>query len=470
MLTKIHNQFKPRISNISVTLFLLGALSACGGGGGSESGSSTSTAPSTTSSNTSSTASVQAAPETNTLVISVIDSKSKAPVAATPIFLSFGADAATVLAAPPQATSTVAQTTRFDLKGDLTPSNSNPVRLSFTVSGTGFLSTAKDITIRGSGVTTVQVEVVSTETNAQGQLISNPAGATGTKTSLVTNSGVLSPGPSAMTANIDLQPFAGLAGPSTPNARVSLVVPVGVKLGTQSANSFASTANTAIDLFINSYSPYATESLSLFPSSMVGARYRDSSGLIQVIPRIRVDAAVNITAVGALGDHNGDFSDPVEVQIDMPVRSKDNANGLFTTLGETADVYWFEAATGLWIPTTTATLVDLARGKDTVAMQFSIKKTGTYAIFKRPVACGLNLTLARATGDTRALNVTVLTRGFLDGNIGITGTNYFNTELPEDAGAIYVTLPSGVKVAEYVLAAKSSTETCPRQATITVPQ
>lgn len=450
----------------------LTTLSACGGGGsGTESSavpstSLSTTAPSTTPSAT--PAAVQATPEVNALVVSFIDSKSKAPITSNPFSVNFGSDAVNALASLPPTQSMFFETSRFNLKSDLKPSNSQPVRISFTVTGAGFLSSAKDITIRSSGTTTVQVEVVSTATDAQGQLTSNPVGATGAKTSLATQSGVVSPGPNPITSSVNLVQFAGLAGPSTPSARVNVTVPVGAKVGTQTAGTFLPTANTSLDLFVNSYSPFATESLSLFPSSMVGARFRDSNGAIQILPRIRIDAAVSISAIGSLNDHEGHFSDPVEVLIDVPIRARDNSNGLFTALGQTADVYWFEPSTGLWILSSSASVTDLARGKDTVAMKFSVQKTGIYAIFKRPAACGLNVTLTRPAQDTRALNITVLTRGFLDGNVGITGTNYLNNELPEDAGAVYVTLPNGTKVGEAVLAAKGATESCPRQATVAI--
>jgi hypothetical protein len=425
-------------------------VAACGGGGGASQNGQTVT------------------PVDTTLTIGVIDASTKAVITHTPFTLSYGDDAIAALT-PNSVTQSSFTTSRLHtLRSELTPTSSTPVNLSMTLVGSGFLPSSKHVTVRQAGASTFLFEVISTAVDTQGRLTSNPIGVTGIKTNLPVAAGVVAPGPSPVSKTIDQQSYAGLAGPNTPSAAASLIMPVGTVLGTRGSSGFTATANSSLDLFMNTFSPYATESLSQFPSGMVGARIRNDSGVVQTVARIRIDAAVTIMAIGALLDHAGDFSLPLELAIDAPRSARDDADGEFSALGQTAQVYRFDASTGVWEPVAIASVTDLARGPDSVSLSFAASKTGTYAIFKRPAVCGLDLTMVRSATDRRALNVTVLTRGFLDGDIGLTGTSYRNPELPADAGAVYVTLPSGVKVGEVVLAKNSPTGTCPRQASVAI--
>jgi hypothetical protein len=442
------------LSDITSALSLLGAasvslvLSACGGGGsGQES---------------------QATPTATTLTVGVIDASTKAVITTTPFTLSYGDDAIAALTPASITQASFTSSRSHTLRSELSATDSSPVNLSMTLTGNGFLPSSKHVAVRQSGNTTFLFEVISTAVDAQGRLTSNPIGVTGIKANLPVTAGVIAPGPLPIRNTIAPHVYAGLAGPNTPTAAASLVMPVGTVFGTRGTTLFTPTANSTIDLFINTFSPYATESLSQFPSSMVGARVRNESGVVQTVARIRIDAALTIAAIGTLQDHAGDFSQVLDVTIDVPRTARDDAAGEFTALGQTAQVYRFDAGTGVWEPAAIANVTDLARGPDSVALSFGASRTGTYAIFKRPAVCGLDLTMVRSATDRRALNVTVLTRGFLDGDVGLTGTAYRNTELPADAGAVYVTLPSGIKVGEVVLAQNPPTGSCPRQATVTI--
>jgi hypothetical protein len=439
----IRRACKLTVASLAVTLV------ACGGGGSSQSGQST-------------------APVVTTLTVGVIDAQTKASITQVPFTLAYGDDALAALTTQSVTSSSFTNSRIHTLRSDLTPSDSAPVSLSLTLTASGYLPLTKRITLRQTGNTTFLLEAISTAVDAQGRLTSNPIGVNGIKSAMPITAGVVSPGPAAAVKSVDQQLYAGLAGPNTPSTGLSLIMPVGTMLGTLRGGIFTPTANNTMDLILNTFSPYATESLSQFPTSMVGAKVRSTNGIVQNFERVRVDAAVTIVALSALNDHGGDFSLPLEVTIDTPRVAFDDAQREFTELGQTAQVFRFDASTGIWEPATLASVSDLNRGPDTVALHFTASKTGTYAILKRPAACGLELTLLRAASDKRALNVTVLTRGFLDGDEGLTGTFYFNPELPENAGAAYVTLPSGIKVGEAVLPKLSDSESCPRRASVII--
>ncbi len=431
------------------TAALASGLIACGGGSSSQSGQNTT-------------------PIVSTVTIGVIDTKTKAHITQIPFRAVYGADAVAALPTESLLVSSFLNTQTLTLRPELVPSDSAPVSLSITLTASGYLPMTKQITLRQTGSSTFLFEAISTAVDAQGRLTSNPIGVTGIKSTVPIAAGVIAPGPTATVNSVDLQLYPGLAGPNTPSSAVSISMPVGTMLGTLGSSNFTPTANSSMDLIVNTISPYATESLAQFPTSMARAKVRTATGGIQYFKRIRVDAAVTMLTISALNDHSGDFSLPLDITIDSPRVAFDDAQREFTALGQTAQVYRYDANTGIWEPIAIAVVTDLNKGPDTVALQFSASKTGTYAILKQPKACGLELSMVRAASDKRALNVTVLTRGFLDGNEGIIGTSYFNPELPEDAGAVYVTLPSGVKVGEVVLPKLADSEACPRRASVNI--
>ncbi len=403
-------------------------------------------------------------PAQTSILLRVVDSKQLTLVADRAVTIDFsGTGASKLVDSNGKAVSTIVTTTglvTLSLANGVTPSAASPVEFSAVVRASRILPAARLTSVDSTANRTIEVNVISIDTDENGGLNNVQPGVTGTVAiGTSTNGNIKDSNGNALTSRVAGASFAGLAGLGTPTPSASVTIAPDVVVGHLVGAALQPAANGAITLVAVAQSPQATESLSSFPTGMTNVKLKDANGTVKTAATIRVDGYTNVVLSDAAGAAVDKFSKPISYSLEIPSTERDDS-GKLPQVDTNVNVYRYDSVVGVWQVAAIGTVTALDTTRAMATVEFASDVPGIFAVIRQPAACGTTVKINRTAGDVRALNVTVLTLGFIAGDVNVTAGSFSTKSTPDAAGAVFVTLPGGLNVVGEAVIAK--TGSCPR--------